>query len=108
MINQDNQEGAILMEKQYEEIFEEMPVKNKKRAERRKKDFSKAMRKKGISVHNYGTNWYSNLHEYSKNKVHCSCGMCRFKSAWCPDAKTYSDMKKNERDAYSLKEYKVG
>lgn len=20
--------------------------------------------------------WYDNLHQYSKNKIHCSCGMC--------------------------------
>lgn len=48
---------------------------------RRKKDFFKAKRKKDID----GTSsmmipCYKNLHEYSKNKIHCSCGMCSAKT----------------------------
>lgn len=48
---------------------------------RRKKDFSKAKRKKDIDE-----TWsmmipcYNNLHQYSKNKIHCSCGMCSAKT----------------------------
>ena len=65
---------------------------------RRKKDFSKAKRKKNIDlatsffhweeynnplyssnfVINYGM--YNSLHQYSKNKIHCSCGMCSAKT----------------------------
>lgn len=55
------------------------------RAERRDIDKRKALRKKRISD-NYSaflfdnSHYYSNLHQYSKNKIHCSCGMCRTKS----------------------------
>lgn len=50
---------------------------------RRKKDFSKANRKKCIDKEL--TSWnnilcYNNLHEYSKNKIHCSCAMCSAKT----------------------------
>lgn len=55
---------------------------------RRKKDFSKAKRKRNldleISYHwadDYlGCGLYKNLHQYSKNKIHCSCGMCSAKT----------------------------
>lgn len=52
----------------------------KTRAERRKDDFKKAIRKKGIAEHNHGTTWYDNLHQYSKNKIHCSCPLCAAKT----------------------------
>lgn len=59
------------------------------RAERRKNDFKKAIRKEKLAHQLYGNialnykgeyNWYNNLHQYSKNKIHCSCGMCSCKS----------------------------
>ncbi len=50
-------------------------------AEKRHNDWIKAIRKRNIdrqyqngSV--YDRDYYDNLHEYSKNKIHCSCGMC--------------------------------
>lgn len=54
------------------------------RAERRHNDWRKAIRKyridKETSIWLHLTNkpwlYYDNLHEYSKNKIHCSCGMC--------------------------------
>ena len=52
------------------------------RAERRHNDFKKALRKKRLSdvwmwpEHPY----YDNLHQYSKNKIHCSCPMCKQKT----------------------------
>ena len=49
----------------------------KTRAERRKNDYNKAIRKKNIAEHNHGSSWYDNLHQYSKNKIHCSCPLCR-------------------------------
>ena len=62
------------------------------RAWRRHMDFRKAIRKRKIDFHDFYY-WYScapdsvmdfsssagmyhNLHQYSKNKVHCSCPMC--------------------------------
>ena len=50
---------------------------------RRAKNIAKAKRKRRIdryysdSIFYYP--WYNNLHQYSKNKIHCSCPMCRRK-----------------------------
>lgn len=68
--------------------------KDKSAAKRRHNNVRKALRKQSISRQCYGTDWYNNLHQYSKNKIHCSCGMCRFRSIWNPDNKTMSDMRK--------------
>lgn len=35
------------------------------------------LRKKQISRHIYFFDWYDNDNQYSKNKVYCSCWMCR-------------------------------
>lgn len=54
------------------------------RATRRKKDYSKAVRKSKIAKRLYfpmsDENWYDNLHQFSKNKIHCSCPICRSKT----------------------------
>ncbi len=51
------------------------------RGERRKQDIKKAVRKKKISDRHFGdSSYYDNLHQYSKNKIHCSCPMCRRKT----------------------------
>lgn len=65
---------------------------------RRKKDFYKAKRKKNIylattdysykEINNIFCPWqyctqyglYNNLHQYSKNKIHCSCAYCSSKT----------------------------
>ena len=52
------------------------------RGERRKSDFKKAARKRAIHrelTSDDGVLMYSNLHQYSKNKIHCSCCLCRGK-----------------------------
>ena len=46
----------------------------------------KALRKKRISdqysyySHHNGEHYYDNLHQYSKNKIHCSCHCCSTKT----------------------------
>ena len=55
------------------------------RAWRRYKNYTKAKRKRDIdaTVYKYGTHWYpwyNNLHQYSKNKIHCSCPICAIKT----------------------------
>jgi hypothetical protein len=84
------------------EVEELVLVKNKNRAERRKRDFSKARRKRSIAK-----DWYSNLHQYSKNKIHCSCGLCRFRSTYNYKDKTHSDSMREERTRYDMKCYKI-
>ena len=59
------------------------------RALRRTNDKNKAIRKKKLSdswtplyLDENGNiyHYYNNLHQYSKNKIHCSCPMCRKKT----------------------------
>lgn len=49
------------------------------RRQRRKNDWKKAIRKRNI-IQRYGFDYYDNLHQYSKNKIHCSCPICRGKT----------------------------
>ena len=51
-------------------------------AEKRHNDWRKAIRKRNIVRDIYGWNegWYDNLHQYSKNKIHCSCPLCASKT----------------------------
>lgn len=52
-------------------------------AERRHNDFKKAIRKRRIDreTRPHATkDWYDNLHQYSKNKIFCSCPLCRAKT----------------------------
>lgn len=58
-------------------------TKDKSLAKKRRFDVTKALRKRSIA-HSYAlfvyTGWYDNLHQYSKNKIHCSCPMCAAKT----------------------------
>lgn len=44
----------------------------------------KAIRKRNITKHYWGIDeehpYYNNLHQFSKNKVHCSCPLCSTKT----------------------------
>lgn len=44
--------------------------------------YRKAKRKQRIirEIWHDGTEYYDNLHQYSKNKIHCSCPMCSAKT----------------------------
>ncbi len=64
------------------------------KAEKRHNDWKKAIRKRKI-INAYGWDYYDNLHQYSKNKIHCSCPFCRAKTAkgknpWGPSGKNWS------------------
>ena len=63
-----------------EESVTEIDRKEKVR-KRRKHNVSKALRKRNIVKNAYGweEGYYSSLHQYSKNKIHCSCPMCSAK-----------------------------
>ena len=75
---------------------------------KRKADFTKAIRKQKICKTMYGFDWYDNLHQYSKNKIHCSCGMCRFRSVWNPNNKPMADMRRIDSMTTQLNEYLKG
>ena len=53
-------------------------------AEKRHNDYKKAIRKRRIDRETkpsgWEHDWYDNLHQYSKNKIHCSCPMCSCKT----------------------------
>lgn len=95
-----------IIEAQIEEFLEgpvpeDYTVKDKSRAKRRKEDAKKAIRKRKLARELYTYNsestweWYNNLHQYSKNKIHCSCPLCR--------AKTNDNGRKNWKHSDLLK-----
>ena len=83
--------------------------------ENRRISIIKALRKRRIdhevySYHDSGHGFYDNLHQYSKNKIHCSCPMCsaktknkgkRRKNWWVP-SRNYkiSDVRKIQKLEY--------
>lgn len=75
------------------------------RAENRFNSRRKALRKRRIDRQTQGhystTPYYDNLHQYSKNKVHCSCPLCSRKSKEHPKV---NDVRKNEAMNYAIKE----
>lgn len=54
------------------------------RGNRRKQNYRKAIRKEKIAKQVYhfedGHNYYNHLNQFSKNKIHCSCPMCKEKT----------------------------
>ena len=51
------------------------------RAEKRHNDWKKAIRKRKITRSwGWSEDYYDNLHQYSKNKIHCSCPLCACKT----------------------------
>lgn len=79
----------------------------------------KALRKKRIASY-YDITYYEHLHQYSKNKVHCSCPMCSAKTRnkgsrrqlrgnYAPSINySYHDLKQQARMDESEKEYYFG
>ena len=54
-------------------------------ARNREISYRKALRKRRIAreIYSYGDyicEYYDNLHQYSKNKIHCSCAACQQKT----------------------------
>ena len=87
--------------------------------ENRRRSIVKALRKRRIAEDVYGFlnrehAYYDNLHQYSKNKIHCSCPMCaqktngkcisRFKRFVPGTDYKISDVRKLQRMEYSEKE----
>lgn len=55
---------------------------NRSKAENRYNSYIKALRKQRIARDIYfgDVDYYDNLHQYSKNKIHCSCPLCSAKT----------------------------
>ena len=75
-------------------------------AEKRHNDWKKAIRKRRIDRErdpNDTHDWYDNLHQYSKNKIHCSCPLCRglekAGEATISDLRKLEEMKSQELDS---------
>ena len=62
-------------------------------------------RKKKIATSIVGTEWYNHSGQYSKGKIHCSCGSCTFGKKYNrPTHKDYMDreiVKSHLSDMYS-------
>lgn len=89
--------------------------------ENRRRSIIKALRKRRIDreVYSYwykdhDCGFYNNLHQYSKNKIHCSCPMCSAKTnnkggraghCWAPRHNyKISDLRKIQRLEYREEE----
>lgn len=53
---------------------------NRNSSYKRHMDYTKALRKRNIARKHYGFDYYDNLHQYSDNKIHCSCHLCARKT----------------------------
>lgn len=69
---------------------------NTDRGLRRKRDFTHAIRKM-MKCDKFP--WYDNIHQYSKNKIHCSCPLCKSRSGENNSVMNYraTDRKKLDR-----------
>lgn len=64
----------------------------------------KIKKKKRISKSVYGLYWYLHDGQYSKGKIHCSCGMCKFGKKY--GLPTIRDIRENIRERILLDDYK--
>ena len=77
-------------------------------AEKRHNDWKKAIRKRKI-INAYGQDYYDNLHQYSKNKIHCSCPICSAKTnnkgrQWGTGKRNWTIADKKRIDSLEYKE----
>lgn len=80
--------------------------KDGKKGKRRKIDYKKAKRKAKIDIARScdGLPLYDNLHQYSKNKIHCSCRLCRGKDYFGRHVTTEQEVKSHDEMLAELKE----
>ena len=61
-------------------------------------------RKKRISNTVYGLDWYPHDGQYSKGKIHCGCGLCKFGKKY--GLPTVRDIREKSREKILLEDYK--
>lgn len=93
-----------LIDAEAESLFS--TTKESKRGDRRKIDYKKAKRKARIDLARScdGLPLYDNLHQYSKNKIHCSCQLCRGKDCFGRHVTTEQEVKSRDEMLVELKE----
>lgn len=93
-----------LTDAETESLF--ITLKDDKKGKRRKIDYKKARRKARIDLARScdGLPLYDNLHQYSKNKIHCSCQLCRGKDCFGRHVTTEQEMKSRDEMLAELKE----
>lgn len=60
--------------------------------------------KKRISKTVYGLDWYPHDGQYSKGKIHCGCGLCKFGKKY--GLPTIRDMREKSREYILYDDYK--
>ena len=80
--------------------------KDGKKGNRRKIDYKKAKRKARIDLARScdGLPLYDNLHQYSKNKIHCSCRLCRGKDYFGRHVITEQEVRSHDEMLVELRE----
>ena len=74
------------------------------RAWRREQRNKQIRRKKRISKH-WGFDWYSVDGKYSKGKIHCGCGLCKWGRRYgLPTLRTVRELSKFHNELSILKE----
>mgnify|MGYP007003829757 FL=1 len=63
------------------------------------------LRKKRISNSVYGLDWYKHDGQYSKGKIHCGCGLCKFGKRY--GLLTIREMREKTRERILLDDYKM-
>lgn len=63
------------------------------------------LRKKRISNSVYGFDWYHHDGQYSKGKIHCGCGLCKFGKKY--GLPTTRDMRELSREQILLDDYNM-
>ena len=64
----------------------------------------KMQRKKRINKAVYGLDWYPHEGQYSKGKIHCGCGLCKFSKKY--GLPTIRDMREKSREYILYDDYK--
>lgn len=65
----------------------------------------KIRRKKRISKSVYGLDWYHHDGQYSKGKIHCACGLCKFGKRY--GLPTVRDMRETLREKILLDDFNM-
>lgn len=63
----------------------------------------KVQRKKRICKAVYGFDWYQHDGQYSKGKIHCGCGLCKFGKKY--GTPTIRDIREKTRERTLLDDY---